>query len=88
MDALGSCCGVQFPQGPMLLPYHVPLQLSGERSRTQREVGPWNSLGEGSMGRRKEREHGDGVGVGDGLLAVQMQYSFPSVTSELPTVVI
>lgn len=31
------------------------------------------------MGRRKEREHG-----GNGLLAVQMQCPFPSVTSELP----
>lgn len=41
------------------------------------------------MGRRKEREHGGGVGwVGDGLLVVQMQYSLPSVTSERPTVVI
>lgn len=28
-----------FPWGPTLLPYHVPLQLSGQR-RTQREVGP------------------------------------------------
>lgn len=37
------------------------LQLSG-KSRTQREVGLWNSLGEGSIGRRKEREHGGGVG--------------------------
>lgn len=65
--------------------YHVLLQLSGERRvRAQREVGPveqsWRGRARGG-GRKESTE-------GDGLLAVQMKCSFPSVTSELSDVVI
>lgn len=68
------------PGGPMLLPCHVPYSCLGKVEPRGKWV-LWNSLGEG------KRTWGWG-GWGDGLLAVQMQYSFPSVTSELPTVVI
>lgn len=40
------------------------------------------------MRRKREEGRGGGGEEGDGLRAVQMQYSFPSVISELPTVVI
>lgn len=86
-DALDSCCGVQFLSSACAAQplYHVLLQLYGERRvRTQREVGPieqsWR--GRARAGGRKENTEGDG------LLAVQMKCSFPSVTSELSDVVI
>lgn len=63
MAALNFCCGVQIPRGggPMLLPCHVPYSCLGKVEPRGKWV-LWNSLGEGSIGRRKEREHGGGVG--------------------------
>lgn len=82
-EALDSCCEwSHFPREAHADSLPVPLQLSGGKENPEGTV-PWNYLGEGSMGRRKEGEHG-----GNGSLAVQMQCSFPSRTSELPSVVI
>lgn len=51
----------------------LPYSCLGKGVEPRGKWVPWNSLGEGSMGRRKEREHG-----GNGLLAVQMQSMFLS----------
>lgn len=51
------------PGEPMLLPCHVPYSCLGKVEPRGKWV-LWNSLGEGSIGRRKEREHGGGVGEG------------------------
>lgn len=67
-----AVCGVISPRGPTLIPYLCPYSCQGGKGNPEGTV-PWNCLGEGSMGRRKEGEHG-----GNGLLAVQMQCSFPS----------
>lgn len=62
----------------------LPYSCLGKGVEPRRKWVPWNSLGEGSMGRRKEREHGEMVC----LLSRCNQCSFPSMTSELPTAVI
>lgn len=68
----------RFPQGgPCCFPTMRPHYSCLGKGEPGGKWVPWTSLGEVWVG---GGEHG-----GNGLLAVQMQCSFPSVTSELPT---
>lgn len=77
-----------FPRGPCCFPTTCPYSCLGKEVEPRGKWVPGIVLEKEVWAGGRKENTGDGVGVGDGLLAVQMQYSFPSVTSELPTVVI